>query len=78
MGNTVLTNMDFNINFEDLSAKMRVKKGSSFEEQLRTLVEEAKEVANIKAVYKMLPIEEKGEDFVVIGGRKFVRLCAKT
>ncbi len=68
---TVIKNIPFNVDLKELQEKLRIKEDSSYVSRLEELINEARKVANIKALYKLAYIEEKGEDFVVINGTKF-------
>lgn len=71
MENIVLTNMDFSLDLEKVCEKMRVKEGSSYKKRLEKIVEEAQEHANLKAIYNVMPIEDRGDNFIIVEGVKF-------
>jgi len=67
----ILNDIPFNPSYEQLAEEMRVRKGSPHALDLRRLLEKAKEIARPKALYRVAPIEEKGEDHVVMNGIPF-------
>lgn len=72
METTILKNIPFNVDVIKLREKLRIKENTSYVSKLEELINDAKKVANLKAMYKLVYIEEKGEDYVVIDGIKFV------
>ncbi|MHB8076287.1 vitamin B12 dependent-methionine synthase activation domain-containing protein [Desulfosporosinus fructosivorans] len=71
MNCTVIKNIPFDLDFEDLLNRLRIKKGTEYEKRLEELVQEAEINANIKVLYKLSYIEDKKDDTVVIDGVKF-------
>jgi len=68
---TVIKNVKFDLDFEDLLNRLRIKKGTDYEKRLKELVQEAEKNANLKVLYKLAYIEDKNDDTVVIDGVKF-------
>ena len=68
---TVIENIKFDLDFEDLLNRLRIKKGTDYIKQLEELVQEAKKYANPKVLYKLAYIEDKDDATVVIDGVTF-------
>ena len=64
----VIDRIDFEPDLDKLLREMRLKPDSSLVEEFIRLVEEAREVARPRACYRLVFIEEKGEDFVTVEG----------
>lgn len=71
MSCTVMKNIKFDLDFEDLLNRLRIKKGTDYEKRLEEIVREAEKNANLKVLYKVSYIEDKKDDTVVIDGVKF-------
>lgn len=71
MSITVINNIKFDLDFDILLAKLCIKKGTDDEKRLEELVQEAKNNANLKVLYKLAYIEDKDDNSVVIDGVKF-------
>lgn len=71
METNIIRNIPLKIDISKLMKKLGVKAESSYAKRLELLVQDAQKNANIKFMYKVAYIEEKGEDFVVIDGVKF-------
>jgi len=71
LGFTIIENIKFDLDFEELLTRLRIKEGTSYVKRLKQLVQEAENVANLKVLYKLAYIEDKGDDTVVIDGIKF-------
>jgi hypothetical protein len=67
----ILDNIALKFDRKKLREKLRIKEDSTYVERFENLIDEAEEIANIKAVYKIAYIEEKGDNFVIIDGIKF-------
>ncbi|SHI27001.1 vitamin B12 dependent-methionine synthase activation domain-containing protein [Desulfosporosinus lacus] len=67
----VIKNIPFDLDFEDLLNRLRIKKGTEYEKRIEELVQEAEKNANLKVLYKLSYIEDKKDDTVVIDGVKF-------
>jgi len=68
MSATTLDNIPFKVNIESLMKRLRLKKGDRHEEDLVHLVEEAQTIGKPKALYKVVYIDSKHDDHVVING----------
>lgn len=71
MSCTVLENIQFDLDFEELLNKLRIKKGTDYEIRLKELILEAEKIANLKVIYNLSYIESKEDNTVVIDGVKF-------
>lgn len=67
----ILTDIPFTLDFSQLAEKLHLKAGSSYIPQLETLVAQAQAIAKPKALYQIMPIESRGDDWVMIGGVTF-------
>jgi len=63
--------INFELDIEKLFEKMHIKGKSEYEERFRELVEEARQIARPKGMYKEVYINEKKEDTVTIEGIEF-------
>jgi hypothetical protein len=70
----ILTDIPFAADRAQLLSKLHVAEGSEFAADLNRLGDEAEALARPKAMYKMVFIEEKGDDYVLIDG---VRLSSR-
>ncbi len=64
----ILNDIPFQADLILLKEKLRLKEGSSYIARLEELVREAEAIARPRALYKVLPIEAKGEDYVRLDG----------
>lgn len=64
----ILDQIDFEPNITALKKRLHIKDGSSLEADLVRLVDEAKAIARPKAMHKLVFIDEKQPDSVVIDG----------
>ncbi len=71
MGCTIIENIKFDLDFEELFTRLRIKEGTTYAQRIKEIVQEAEKIANMKALYKVAYIEEKSDDTVVISGVKF-------
>jgi len=67
----ILDNLPFQIDTPALVAAMRVRPGSRHETDLLRLIDEARQVARPKAGFKLVFIEEKGDDTIRAEGIEF-------
>jgi hypothetical protein len=67
----ILDNIPFEVNVPHLIKKLRIKDGSRQIERVTRFAEEAQALARPKALYRVLPIESRGEEQVVIDGITF-------
>ncbi|MGI6330746.1 MAG: vitamin B12 dependent-methionine synthase activation domain-containing protein [Zhaonellaceae bacterium] len=72
METVVLDKIPFEIDREQLYKKLRINNKPNFIQRAEKLIEEALTIARPKAMYKKALIEEKGENYVVIEGIKFI------
>jgi hypothetical protein len=70
MNDFVLDSIPFQIDVSLLMQKLRVDRNKFDSEPIERLVIEAKAVARPKAFYKVVPIEARGDDYVVMEGMK--------
>lgn len=68
---TVLDNIPFTAELSMFTERMRIQKRPAMVEQMAALLEEAKGIARPKVMFKDMPIEKKGEDFIVLAGVTF-------
>lgn len=68
MNTTILDDIPFKIKTESLMKRLRIEKGSSHEDDFMRLVEEALTIGKPKALYKVVYIDSKSDDHVVIDG----------
>ncbi|MFO8035665.1 MAG: hypothetical protein R6U57_03445 [Anaerolineales bacterium] len=71
MDPVVLDDIPFAPSYEEIADAMRVRKGSGHATDLKGLLEEARQIARPKALYKVASIDERGEEHVVIDGIPF-------
>ncbi|MCC7352479.1 MAG: vitamin B12 dependent methionine synthase [Anaerolineae bacterium] len=67
MDAVVLDQFPFQIDFGHLQQRLRIKEGSEHIGELKDLVAQAETVGRPKALYKMVFVEDKGDDYVVAG-----------
>ena len=67
----ILDQITFEINFESLSRKLRIKNGSRYVKELEKLAAEAKSIARPKALYKTAFIESNQQQKVQIDNQVF-------
>ncbi len=70
MGAVVLKPLPYNLDAQQVLQTLRVRKGSPREAEIHQMIARARAIAAPKAIYRMVIIEEKGPDYVVISGRK--------
>lgn len=68
---TVLNEIPFELNLEQLQRKLHVEKNSHFEADLAEIIQTAQKIARPKAFYKVSYIQSKTENTVVIDGISF-------
>ena len=68
MNKVVLDNMSFQLDLDLLMKRLRIKRESTYADDLKQIVSEAQAIARPKALYKVVFIESKGDDYVVIDG----------
>ena len=71
MEEIILTDIPFEPDRGQLMDKMRIKPGSHYVDELNALVDQAGRIAKPKGLYKVVPIDHKGDDTVVINGITF-------
>jgi hypothetical protein len=67
----ILTQIPFDLDVELMFTKYRIEPGSEYAVQFKALLEEARRIANPKAVYKESFIYSKGEKTVTVEGVTF-------
>lgn len=67
----IFTTPTFTPNYEELAQKLRVKPRHPSAGALRTLLDEAVEIAQPKAIYKVAQVEDRAKDSVTIDGHLF-------
>lgn len=67
----VMDDIVFRMSLQNLMKKLRVKEGSRYADQLGSLVEEAKEIASPRAMYRVAYVDSRDESGVVIEGIPF-------
>lgn len=72
MDEILLYNLEFKVNLDELFKEIRMDKTDDDAETVIKMAREAEAIAKPKAFYKVSYIEEKGDDYVVIDGIKFV------
>ncbi len=66
----VLDPLAYSLDTQQVLQALRVQEGSGREAEVRRLIAEAEAIAVPKAVYRLVFVEEKGPDYVVVDGRK--------
>ncbi len=64
----ILDDLPFEISTDAVRQRLRIKRESGFAEELVNMVQEARGTARVKALYKALFIETRGDDQVIING----------
>lgn len=67
----ILDQIPFEPDLPALMKRLRIRPGSGGAADLDILLAEAKAIARPKAYYLDAPVEERGQDFVIIGGTRF-------
>ncbi|NLG97511.1 MAG: vitamin B12 dependent methionine synthase [Chloroflexi bacterium] len=67
----ILDNIPFNPDIAGLMKRLRLKEGSKHEKEFCRLVDEARVLARPRGLYLQAFITDRGEDWVVIDGRRF-------
>ncbi len=70
MDSTVLTFPSLDVNLPALLGELRVRPGSDGEAEVLRLAAELRSIAQAKAVYKVVFIEERGDDYIVADGAR--------
>lgn len=78
MDEIILDNIAFDIGLSALLERLRVVPGSEDAVRVDALAKEALAVGRPKGLYKVAFIDERGEDFVILGGVKFTSRILKT
>ncbi|KUO75693.1 MAG: hypothetical protein APF77_04150 [Clostridia bacterium BRH_c25] len=75
---TILNEIPFKVNLEQLFTRLKMKQDSEYAERVIELAKEAESIGKPKAIFNTAYIEEKGNDFIVVEGVKFSSriLCA--
>lgn len=68
---TILGEIPFRVDLPQLLKQMRIREGSRVEEEIREMAQQADIIGRPKAVYRAGLIESRGDDFVVLHGRRF-------
>jgi len=68
MNTTILDDIPFKIKTDSFIKRLRIEKGSAHENDFMRLVEEALTIGKPKALYKVVYIDSKSDDHVVIDG----------
>lgn len=68
MHTVTLSNIPFQLDFDQLLQKLHIKKESAYADDLKRLVGEAQTMGRPKAIYRLGFIEEKGDDYVIVDG----------
>lgn len=66
-----MENVSFDLNFEELLTRLHIREGTLYVKRIEEILQEAKNIANLKVLYKVAYIEEKDDDSVVIDGIRF-------
>ncbi len=67
----LLDDIPFQPDLPAMMEALRARPGSRYESIIERLAEEAQDIARPKAFYKVVGIEQKGEDYVIVGGFTF-------
>ncbi|MBT3391416.1 MAG: vitamin B12 dependent methionine synthase [Chloroflexi bacterium] len=67
MDTLILDNISFEPDYDELAQRLRVRPGRSSEKELIQLLDEARQIARPKAIYRIGYIDAKTEDSVSIG-----------
>jgi hypothetical protein len=71
MENTILNPIPFDLDVQALKKRLRIKPDSSYARQFENLLEDARQVARLKAAYRVVFIDERNDNSVVIEGITF-------
>ena len=67
----ILDAIPFQLDQADLFKRIHVREGSANATEVAAMVAEAQAVARPKALYQIAYVDERGDDYVVVDGRKF-------
>jgi hypothetical protein len=70
MNQVVLNEIPFDPDMEELAEALRLKPGSARLAVLHDMAAEAKAIAQPKAVYQVVRVEDRGDDYAVLAGTK--------
>ena len=70
MRQVVIDEIPFNPDVDAVADRLHVKPGSGRMAALRRMVARAKEIARPKALYRVVRVEAKGDDYVIVEGAK--------
>ncbi len=70
MEEVILNHISFQPNLSLLMKKLRLRAGSSYANELESLVRDAQAIAKPKALYRIALIETRGDDYVVVEGTR--------
>lgn len=65
---TVLNNIRFQVDLDALKKSLRIREGSSYVERLERFTAEAEPIAKPKALLRVVYIDHKGDDSIIIDG----------
>jgi len=68
MDEFVIDNIEFQLEFDPLLTKLHIQKGSSYANELARIFVDAQVIVKPKAVYRVVFIDSKGDDYVVVDG----------
>jgi len=71
MEQVVLDPLEYRIDRQSMSERLRLKAGSGQMEEVERLIREAEAVAHPRAIYRMVFIESRGDQHVAAGGIRF-------
>ena len=72
MNKYILNNFEFNVTIEEVLKRFHIESDSDDAEILNTMLTDVLKVARPKALYGVVSIDEKGDDYVVIENKKIV------
>jgi len=72
MNKFLLDNLEFTVDLDQLFRVIRMDQADDDADTVIKMAEEAQSIARPKALYKVAYVEEKGDNFVVIDGEKFI------
>ena len=67
----IFKDIHFEIDYEVLYGRLKIRKRERFADKITGLVEEAKDIVKPKGIYKVCYIDEKGDDFIIVDGVRF-------
>jgi hypothetical protein len=67
----IISDLAYKIDAEQLAKTLRIRPGSKNLAELEALIQEAQPLADPKACYREAVIEERGQDWLRIGGQRF-------